>query len=157
MSKADSGLFKKTYGAKVLEQSISVHYRKRKSKIKSLSPESIRLSQNSVNGIDEIAKSMKRDGWKGPAIDVVLMQDKKLTSLDNTRVLAAREAGINVKANVHQYDEKISDAETRRRFFTPKGGEPTTWGQAVENRIGKQSSRFRKEHPNGAYNIKKIR
>ena len=157
MSKTDSGLFQKTYGAKVFKQGIAVQYRKRKSRVKSLCPEDIRLSQNSVNGVDEISASMKRVGWKGPAIDVVLMKDNKLTSLDNTRAVAAREAGINVKANVHQFDEQISDAETRRRFTTPKGGEPSTWGQAVENRIRRQSSAFRKSYPYGAYNIKKIR
>lgn len=157
MSKSDSGLFQRTYGVKVFEQSISVQYRKRKSKPKSISPADIRLSQNSVNGVDEIVASMKKNGWKGPAIDVVMMRDNELTSLDNTRVVAARIAGIDVKANVHQFDEKIGDAETQRRFATPKGGQPTTWGQAVENRIGKQSSRFKKDYPNGAYNINKIR
>ncbi len=157
MSKTDSGLFKKTFGAKVMIASVSVNYKKRRVKPQIINPVTIRLSQNSVNGVDKIAESMRRDGWTGPAIDVVVMRDRKMTTLDNTRVIAARKAGIDAKANVHQFDEKIPDAETRRRFTTPKGGEPKTWGKAVKNRIGKQSSRFRKDNPNGAYNFKKIR
>ena len=45
-------------------------------------------------------KSMKSDGWKGDPVDVVRMPDGKLTSIDNTRIAAAREAGIDVKATV---------------------------------------------------------
>lgn len=39
---------------------------------------------------------MKANGWKGDAIDVVRMGDGGLTTLDNTRVLAASRAGVNV-------------------------------------------------------------
>ncbi|GFN30052.1 hypothetical protein [Paenibacillus xylaniclasticus] len=41
---------------------------------------------------------MKANGWQGSPIDVVKMPDGKLTTVDNTRVLAARNAGINVEA-----------------------------------------------------------
>ena len=42
---------------------------------------------------DTLIESMKKDGWKGDPIDVVNMSDGAPTSLDNTRVLAARQAG----------------------------------------------------------------
>jgi len=70
----------------------------------------IRFSQNTVtfNKTDkegaftysDLVKSMKSDGWKGDPVDVVRMPDGKLTSIDNTRIAAAREAGIDVKATV---------------------------------------------------------
>lgn len=41
---------------------------------------------------------MRTNGWKGDPVDVVKMPDGKLTSMDNTRIAAAREAGIDVKA-----------------------------------------------------------
>ncbi len=39
---------------------------------------------------------MKTNAWKGDPIDVIRMSDGKLTTIDNTRVVAAREAGIKV-------------------------------------------------------------
>ncbi|EGG4121041.1 hypothetical protein SI35_24440 [Salmonella enterica] len=44
---------------------------------------------------------MKLNGWKGDPIDVVRMADGKLTTVDNTRVLAASRAGVKVEARVH--------------------------------------------------------
>lgn len=41
---------------------------------------------------------MKLNGWKGDPIDVVRMADGKLTTIDNTRVLAASRAGVKVEA-----------------------------------------------------------
>ncbi|WP_143742420.1 hypothetical protein [Roseateles chitinivorans] len=64
--------------------------------VTSLSPASIRFSQSSVNGVEEIAASMRANGWKGAPIDVVRMSDGSLTTFDNTRLLAAQRAGINV-------------------------------------------------------------
>ena len=100
---------------------------------------------------------MKEHGWKGDPIDVVRMDDGQLTTLDNTRVVAARAAGIDVKANVHGYNDPLPDQATIDRFTTPRGGAPKTWGQAVENRIGKQSSGFRRRNPRGSYNMGKIK
>lgn len=72
-----------------------------------LSPNLIRFSQSSVNGADDLIKSMRANGWKGDPIDVVVMRDGALTSMDNTRVLAAHEAGINVRANIRFFDEAL--------------------------------------------------
>ena len=52
----------------------------------------VRFSQGSVNGAAEIEASMRANGWVGDAIDVVRMPDGGLTSLDNTRLLAANGA-----------------------------------------------------------------
>ena len=103
-----------------------------------------------------IIESMEREGWRGNPIDVVAMDDGALTTLDNTRVVAARAAGIDVNAIVHRHDEPLPDANTVRRFTTKKGV-PRTWGEAVKLRIGKQSGIFRRNHPYGSYTIGKVR
>jgi len=72
----------------------------------------IRFSQKSVSfskvdratgqafTYDDLVMSMRTNGWKGDPVDVVRMPDTRLTSIDNTRISAAREAGIDVKANL---------------------------------------------------------
>ena len=117
--------------------------------VESLPPSSVRFSQTSVNGVPEIADSMRANGWVGDPIDVVRMPDGRLTTVDNTRVLAAHQAGINVQATVHGYDEALP-GEFVPRFTTPKGGTPSTWGDAVTNRIGKQNSLYRTTYPIGS-------
>lgn len=97
---------------------------------------------------------MKDNGWRGDPIDVVEMPDNQMTSIDNTRVAAAREAGIDVQANVHQYNDPLpSDLVDR---FTTKKGVPTTWGEAVDLRIGNQNSTFRNTYPSGSFEMPKI-
>ncbi len=109
-----------------------------------------------MNGSEEIIDSMKKYGWKGDPIDIVLMPDGMYTTIDNTRVVAARSVGIDVMANVHNYDEILLDDNLIRRFTTNKGI-PKTWGQAVELRILKQNSSFRKSNPDGSFEIKNIK
>jgi RHS repeat-associated protein len=115
----------------------------------SLSPSGVRFSQTSVNNVDEIASSMRDNGWVGDPIDVVRMPDGGLTSLDNTRVLAAHEAGIHVQARIHGFDDLIPTGGAGR-FATPKGGVPTSWGDAVLNRIGGQNLPYRNRWPMGS-------
>lgn len=114
----------------------------------SIPPSEIRFSQSSVSEVGELVESMKAHGWKGPAIDVVKMPDGKLTTVDNTRVLAAHRAKINVRANVHAFEESLP-ADMVERFAT-KGGKPKTWGDAVRLRIGKQTKAYRTRYPNGS-------
>lgn len=65
---------------------------------------------------------MKAKGWDGDPIDVVRMPDGNLTTIDNTRVLAARYAEIDVQANVHAFDEVLpQDLDLIERLTTPKG------------------------------------
>jgi len=113
-----------------------------------LEAKAIRFSQSSVTGVSEIQTSMAKSGWKGAAVDVVKMSDGKLTTLDNTRVLAASRTETPVKANVHAYDKAIP-ASMAERFPNKKGALPSTYGQAVENRIQNQASGFRKQYPQG--------
>jgi hypothetical protein len=116
---------------------------------KVLAPSTIRFSQTSVSNVEEVVASMRVSGWVGESIDIIRMPDGGLTTLDNTRVLAAEEAGIDVEANVHSFDESLPD-QLIARFTTPKGGAPKTWGEAVMNRIGAQNAPFRNAWPFGS-------
>ncbi|MFK4186258.1 putative T7SS-secreted protein [Streptomyces sparsogenes] len=117
--------------------------------VQQLNPQSIRLSQTSVNEAAEIIDSMKRNGWAGDPIDVVRMPDGGLTTVDNTRVVAASHANIDVHARVHEFDEPLTDPE-RVLTLTTKKGSPETWGDGVLLRIGKQSSLYRRTYPMGS-------
>ena len=99
---------------------------------------------------DDLVTSMKKDGWKGGPIDIIKMPDGKMTSIDNTRIRAAREAGIKVEANVRSFDEKLTAAESARFSDPRKGFEPKTWGEAITGRIDKQSGSFSKNNPYGS-------
>ena len=98
---------------------------------------------------------MKKNGWKGDPIDIVQMPDGVYTTIDNTRVVSARGAGINVQAKVHGYNDPLPTEYIER--FTTKKGIPATWGEAVELRVGKQKASFRNGNPYGASNIDDIK
>ncbi|WP_299432033.1 DUF6443 domain-containing protein [uncultured Aquimarina sp.] len=121
------------------------------SKSVKLSTNSIRFSQTSVNGLEDLVGSMKKNGWAGDPIDVVKMEDGGLTTIDNTRVLAAHEAGISVEAVIRQSDELLP-ASMSERFPHPKkkGVYAKTWGEAINFRIGKQNSGYRNTYPSGS-------
>ncbi|MBX8610469.1 RHS repeat-associated core domain-containing protein, partial [Pseudomonas cichorii] len=135
-------------------------------KISSIDPNEVRFSQTSVsykkvdrNGnnytYDDLVAGMKEKGWQGDPIDVVRMPDHHLTSMDNTRVRAAREAGINVEIRERGYNDPVSEAEQQR--FAVKGKKPETWGQAIELRVGKQSPKsFGRDTPYGSYDAPKL-
>lgn len=116
----------------------------------SLDPATIRFSQHSVTGAAPVIDSMRSAGWVGAPIDVVRMPDGDLTTIDNTRVLAARQAGIEVSANVHGFDEPLPPDMVGR--FTTRTGPVTTWGQAVGQRIGRQNATLRTTYPLGSWN-----
>lgn len=97
---------------------------------------------------------MKANGWKGDPIYVVRMSDGKLTTIDNTRVVAARESGIEVQATIHDASELLPEGLIDR--FTTKKGVPTTWGEAIELIIGKQNASFRNNNPFGADTMERI-
>lgn len=120
-----------------------------------LDPDTIRYSQRYVEegATEKIKSSMQTDGWQcvGPdgrdtAIDVVRMPDGQLTSIDNRRLLAARESGSPVVVRIHEYNEPITDPVRQRDLrVSDLHGNPGSWGQAVENRCWKQGSKFRNE------------
>ncbi|WP_232244523.1 hypothetical protein [Pseudomonas putida] len=118
----------------------------------------IRFSQNSVSfnktdrvsgtnyTYDDLVQSMKTNGWKGDPVDVVKMPDGKLTSMDNTRIAAAREAGIDVNASVRGFDEPLTPAVQEARGWQNFN----TWGEAITGRINKQSGGFSTSNPYGS-------
>jgi len=109
-----------------------------------LDPTTIGFTQSSVSfakagasyDLESLVASMSKDGWVGKPIDVVAMPDGTLASIDNTRVLAARMANIDVQANVRGFDELITDP-VRQFSLTEAGVVPDTWGDAALLRINK--------------------
>lgn len=83
------------------------------------------------------------------------MPDGAATSADNTRILAAREAGIKVKANVRNYEDPISPDQAKR-FKLSDETTPSTWGEAIEFRVKRQAempgvdSNWPERFPNGS-------
>jgi len=123
---------------------------------KTVNPKEIRYSQTSVNDSEVLIESMKKYGWIGDPIDIVEMPDGLYTTLDNTRVVAAREVGIEVQANIHGYNDIIPESSIVERLTTPKGV-PVTWGDAVNLRIGKQKASFRNNNPFGSFDMETIK
>lgn len=73
-----------------------------------------------------------------------------MTSMDNTRISAAREAGVKVEANVRSYNEKLTSSEIERFSDRKRGFVPQTWGEAITGRINKQSGGFGTQNPYGS-------
>ncbi len=112
--------------------------------------------------LPELVESMRTEGWRGKPIDVVELPDKSLLSIDNRRLLAAREAGIDVPVIRHHPDEPFPEERGKSRFFRPnnnirqlsdgslvRGGmegeilykkkaRPLTWGEAALFRTARQ-------------------
>lgn len=112
---------------------------------------------------DSIVTEMKKQNkWVEEPVDVVNMPDRVPTSMDNTRILAAREAGVKVEANVHNFNDLLSPKERIR--FKQDGVEPQTWGEAIQLRIRKQATQkgvpmgWSQRFPNGSiYDVKVIK
>ncbi|WP_230587101.1 VENN motif pre-toxin domain-containing protein, partial [Pectobacterium atrosepticum] len=148
-------------GKKGIKEPITV---KPAGNISSFDANEIRFSQNTVShnktdrgtGVkytyDDLVSSMKKDGWKGEPVDVVKMPDGNMTSMDNTRISAAREASIKVEANVRNFSDPLSkDMIDSGRF-----GSATTWGEAITGRINNQSGGFSKNNPYGSSDSPRI-
>ncbi|HFB5221231.1 TPA: polymorphic toxin MafB class 3, partial [Neisseria gonorrhoeae] len=109
-----------------------------------------------------VAAMNEKKSWVGDRVDVVNMPDGAPTSMDNTRIMAAREAGVKVEANVHNFNDRLSSKERIR--FKHDGIEPQTWGEAIQLRIRKQETQkgvpegWSKRFPNGSiYDVKVLR
>jgi len=103
--------------------------------------------------LNDIVHSMANQGWQGKRIDVVKMPEGGYSSLDNTRVLAARLAGVRAKANIRKYNERLP-SNMLDRFPHPAipGSFAQTWGEALEYRIFRQGLDFQHENfPVGSY------
>jgi hypothetical protein len=101
-----------------------------------------------VNGLEELMQSMRTSGNVGAPIDVVRMHDGGLITLDNARVLAAFQSGMDVQAVVHEATESFSPQQIER--FTTSAAVPRTWGDAVRLRIQNQGVAFANRYPNGS-------
>jgi hypothetical protein len=123
-----------------------------------LDPRTIRFTQTTVKQqgatLPKLIESMQRDGFvvePDRLVDVVRMADGQLTSLDNTRILAAQRAEVNIQARVFDHSTPLpNDLDYISRFVGRNGEVPTTYGDAVMNRISNQSSLFRNLYPFGA-------
>jgi hypothetical protein len=106
---------------------------------------SIRFSQNSVNGYQKAVDNLQSGNYD--PIDIVKMKDEMYTTVDNTRLLAAKKNGFDIKANVHKYDEALPETMLDRFENPSKAGEfAKTWGEAVEFRTYDQNSAFRQNY-----------
>lgn len=95
---------------------------------------------------------MVKNGWRGEAIDVVMMDDGMYTTIDNTRLVAAQDARIKVYASIHQANDPLpTEMIVNKRFESKKGEVARTWGEAIKIRVGKQSASFRNAYPNGSF------
>jgi hypothetical protein len=91
---------------------------------------------------------------EGDSVDVIKMPDGRLTSMDSTRISAAREAGIDVKENVRAFDTELAEDEIKRFF---KGNKiPSTWGAAIMFRINSQNGGFSVKYTYGADPLPRI-
>lgn len=90
--------------------------------------------------------------YAGPKNNFDKMPDGKMTSMDNTRINAARDAGIKVEANVRNFNDPLpKDMIDSGRF-----GSATTWGEAITGRINNQSGNFSKNTPYGSTDSPRI-
>ncbi|MFP8968018.1 RHS repeat-associated core domain-containing protein [Pokkaliibacter sp. CJK22405] len=123
-----------------------------------LDPRFIRTTQTTTKQqgatLRALTESMQKNGFQvepDKLIDIVRMPDGGLTSLDNTRIVAADLAGVKIQARVHNFDDLLpNDEQFISRFIGRKGEVPTNWGEAVKNRISNQSSLFRNPYPEGS-------
>lgn len=95
---------------------------------------------------DDLVSSMRTNGWRGDPVDVIRMPDGKLTSMDNTRITAAREAGIDVQATVRNYNDRLNPQMQEARGWERYD----TWGEALNARIQAQGTKFSTANPYGA-------
>ncbi|MBC7532848.1 MAG: hypothetical protein H7318_14845 [Oligoflexus sp.] len=137
--------------AKVLTESSSTMPKKI---AQSISPDVVKFSQSTVNGAAEIVDSMKANGWIGDAIDVVKISDGTMITVDNTRVLAASRAGIEIQAMVRSGSEILPKDMIER--FTNSVGVSQTWEDAVKYRIMNQNKTWSRQYPNGSYIIRSL-
>ena len=75
--------------------------------------------------------------------------------VDNTRLLAAREADIPVRVTMHDPKELLKP-DGIKRFRTVGQARPNTWGDAVYGRIADQWDGWGLDHPHGSLDLPKI-
>lgn len=112
-------------------------------------PGNIRFSQNSVNNARPLIGSIAQHGWLDGPIDAVRMTDGRLTTVDNTRLLAAHTVNRSVLVRVHESGDPIP-LDQHFRFLDKKGVPARTWGEAIDLRLRRQASDYRRTYPSGS-------
>ncbi len=102
---------------------------------------------------DDLAESMRSGGWQGKPINAVDLGHHGVTSLDNTRLMAARETNTAAHVVIHHPDELLTRREIKR--FTPFGSilKPETWGDALDLRILNQKEPWASMNPYGTHEL----
>ena len=133
----------------------------------SLDAEATRFTQSTVSfhktdrltgekyTLDDMIESMRSDGWKGEPVDAVRMPDGGISSVDNTRVLAAREADIPLEANVHGFDDALMPQDSQR-FVKIEGPDLKTWGDAALSRVRRQPQPWVNANPFGSFDRPRV-
>ncbi|WP_400083111.1 hypothetical protein [Yoonia sp. R78084] len=128
---------------------------------RTLDPTEVSFSQATVSGrnrdgltIDELEDSMRQNGWQGEPLNVI-SGDGVPTSMDNRRLLAARRAGIEVPVTARYASDPLTPDQVREFTVTGQPA-PSTWGEALDLRIGRQGemrgapSDWAERFPNGS-------
>ncbi|MBI5373721.1 MAG: hypothetical protein HZA79_16975 [Sphingobacteriales bacterium] len=112
---------------------------------------SIRFTQNTVNEFGKALKSVA--SGKYDPIDIVKMGDGMYSTIDNTRLLAAQQLGLDIKATVHSFEDALPKTMLERFENPAKKGEfAKTWGEAIQFRTGRQTGSFAEKHgSNGTF------
>jgi len=116
-----------------------------------LPPGGARFSQKSVSAFADRERWL-RWGWAGTPLDVVVMPDGLLTSVDNRRLLAAARWRVAPQARVHAFDEPLPPQRALQLTRRGKRGAPqvpTTWGEGVQLRLRGQGAGWHGENPHG--------
>ncbi len=83
---------------------------------------------------------MKEKGWGNfTPIDVVKMEDGRLFTFDHRRLIAAKDAGIEVKVVIHEANELLPNGFAEKcQLMKSKYEIASTWKDAIEARISNQ-------------------
>jgi hypothetical protein len=127
---------------------------------KTFSTASIRTTQTTVNGVEKYVQEFSAARkYTAEPIDIVKMEDGIYSSLDHARLMAAEKAGVNVKANAHNFDDVIP-LERARQIVGDKVPDklvPKTWGEAIKARVENQGGKYATENPNGSFVRPKVK
>jgi hypothetical protein len=114
-----------------------------------IDPNALRFSQKSLNRVG-LRRDALSGGWRGDPLDVVVMPDGRLTSLDNRRILVSRDRGIQPLVLVHPGDEPLPPElvnSQRLADYGLTGG--STWKDLIDARLKRQDG-WGKRNPMGS-------
>ena len=137
-----------------------------------IDPRDIRFTQDWVryksspdeNGrrytLDEMGRTASATPEVLPALDVVVMPDGRLTSIDNRRLTAAQGYGAEqVKVRIRAGEDVLTTNEVRRLSWKDADGTtyfPRTWAEAIRTRIVKQGPEFNSAFRFGSPEIPRV-